>query len=853
MLFEGFSHNLKGYMPRQKVILVAFPDDLSVNLLLAFLRVNVRVVIASEKPRLWKPVLRKLKLSREVDLINLEDGYFPADCLVLVVDTYFYHGEKKTLHQKKNIYAGLKHRFANRQVLFLGSRENYSSSDAVVFTSALDIRFILLAQVYKSKSKNSYRLSTDFSELMEKLREGKTVHLKFSDDPIYPIATQTVAIYVASLVVGNFKVHSRVFGLAEEVFTLGNFLIKVLGKNRTLKIMYSHRGLKIGGNFLQPQEKIIYLGAVWPQTKAKPKDISTSNQNYFAPILVGWQKFSCWWPRKKVKYALGWLMITVFVLSIPFLTFLGAGVALSRMNTPLATTLFSFSAKAFALYSKVSFDNRFTTLATFSDSFSNLSTNMNKLTGLANRASIFGDVVLGKNQDKTFAEAFLDLKQDFNYYYRDVQFLLNDLSSLSREDLTYLTKNLPTLGTVIDTLPSVLGEGGEKRYLVMLQNNTELRPTGGFMGSFAILTFQKGILVEVKIHDVYDADGQLKGHVEPPSPISKYLGEANWFMRDANWDPDFVTSATRVMWFLQKEMDMEVDGVVAIDTLVIRNLVAALGEVKVPDYDTVISIDNFYEVIQYETEKDFFPGSTRKANFLSALSQELLRRLAEEKIQKPQVLATLLLISLQNKHFQIYFTDTKNQKVWEPLGLAWKFKAAPYTQALVEANVGVNKASNYLKRNIKVDLYPDETRILGKTSVLFENTAPPILGYKGMNKTYVRLFVPNNTTVEEIRVYKRGEESQLMGEVETFGTYRSEGLLVEIPNSGSVLVEFQWQAEAGLDLASAKQFSFQMMKQYGLADDTPVTVTLNRPLTAEAPLVYNCTLSSDCLFTFDFK
>ena len=67
----------------------------------------------------------------------------------------------------------------------------------------------------------------------------------------------------------------------------------------------------------------------------------------------------------------------------------------------------------------------------------------------------------------------------------------------------------------------------------------ELRPTGGFIGSYAIMTFDKGRLAEIVVNDVYTADGQLKGHVDPPEPIRKYLGEGGWFLRDSNWDPDF--------------------------------------------------------------------------------------------------------------------------------------------------------------------------------------------------------------------------------------------------------------------------------------------------------------------------
>ncbi len=830
-------------MPLEKVILIAFPDDLSVNLLLSLQRDNVHVVVTSEKPRLWKPILRKLKLHHEVELTEMEKGFFSTDELVLVVDTYFYGGEKKTLSQKKNIYAGIKHRFANHQILFVASLNNYSADEARVFTSAMNISFVLLAQVYKAKSNSPYRLETSFSAIVEKLRTGKAVHLKFSDNPIYPIATSTISTYVASLIVNHPKNPNRVFGLAEEISTLGNFLVRVVGKKKTLRIIYSHRGLGMGNIFLSNQEKVIFLGTVNYQPKTK---IISSHPKIHRDYLALVRPYG-----RQVKKTMGWLLVLTVLLSVPLLAFLGAGVALSRMNTVLASSLFSFSARAFGVYAKVSLDDRFVSLATFSDSLSGLSADMVKLTSLSAKASILGDVVLGKNRKTSFSEALSDLKQDFDYYYRDIQFLLNDLSSLSRGDLAYATHNLPALSGVLDSLPSVLGEGGERRYLVMLQNDAELRPTGGFMGSFAILTFQKGILVEVKIHDVYDADGQLKGHVEPPVPISRYLGEANWFMRDANWDPDFTTSAQRVMWFLQKEMEMEVDGVVALDTSVIRSLVAALGEVKVPDYDTVISDDNFYEVVQYETEKDFFPGSTRKANFLSALTQELLRQISSEEIENPQKLVMLLLSSIQNKHLQVYFTDSKNQKAWEPLDLSWRFDNKVYTQALVEANLGVNKASNYLKRSLKVELYFDDAKLMGKTSVLLKNTAPPVLGYKGMNKNYVRLFVPDNTIVGEIRVVKRGEENLVMGEAENFSNYHSEGVLVEIPNSGNTLVEYRWQAEVGPDMSTAGQFSFRIMKQYGLPDDTPVTVTLNRPLTANTPLVYNCTLSSDCVFAFD--
>jgi hypothetical protein len=511
-----------------------------------------------------------------------------------------------------------------------------------------------------------------------------------------------------------------------------------------------------------------------------------------------------------------------------------------------------------------------------SGSLANLTDDLVKLKNLSLRVASLTDVILGKEKKLSFSDSLNNLKKDLFYYHRDLQFLLNDFLSpatkplmgrfLKEGEMSYLAGTLPVLPEVLDTLPSVFGVGGERTYLVLLQNQTELRPTGGFVGSFALVNFQDGRLNEVKVMDVYDADGQLKGHVEPPAPIAKYLGEANWFLRDANWDPDFATTAQRVMWFLDKEMEMKVDGVWAIDASLIQSLVEAVGEVTIPDFNQTINADNFYEVVQYESEKDFFPGSTRKANFLGALTGEMVKIIKDGRLSHSQKFGQLFLRSLKNKHLQVYLNDTQIQKTWNKLGLGWRFSSPDCedntncfssTQSLVEANVGVNKASYYLGRQVKIEVYLTPQGVHGKTAVLFENQAPSIIGYKGVNKTYLRLFAPLGTTIKKIWMTKKGTGDVLLGELENYDGYFSEGSLVEIPNATNVLVEYEWENSLVLDTTKPGQFLFTWLKQYGTPDGTPVTVTfypaIEMVLTKGHQLEYNCTLSSDCTFVFDWK
>ncbi|MDD2225447.1 MAG: DUF4012 domain-containing protein, partial [Candidatus Shapirobacteria bacterium] len=145
--------------------------------------------------------------------------------------------------------------------------------------------------------------------------------------------------------------------------------------------------------------------------------------------------------------------------------------------------------------------------------------------------------------------------------------------SLQKEaqDLKEIKEKLNLVSKGMKILPEMLGLDGRKReYLVLLQNEAELRATGGFIGSYAILSFQNGKLLNFEVKDVYEADGQLKGHVEPPIEIKNYLGEANWFMRDANWNPDFVKASADIQWFLSQEINKKVDGVIGINLAVAK-------------------------------------------------------------------------------------------------------------------------------------------------------------------------------------------------------------------------------------------------------------------------------------------
>ena len=208
-------------------------------------------------------------------------------------------------------------------------------------------------------------------------------------------------------------------------------------------------------------------------------------------------------------------------------------------------------------------------------------------------------------------------------------------------------------------LPDIAALNGSKNYLILLQNNAELRAGGGFIGSIAKISFENGKLKKIDANDVYAIDGQLTNHVEPPKEIKEDLGQKDWYLRDSNWEPDFPTSARQSEWFYTKETGESVQGVIAMDLTAAADLLATIGTLDLADYNEKISSDNLFEKAVTHAESGFFPGSQAKKSFLTALVTQLFNKLFFLPRQNWPGIVASLGKSLDEKHISIYLNDTK--------------------------------------------------------------------------------------------------------------------------------------------------------------------------------------------------
>ncbi len=246
---------------------------------------------------------------------------------------------------------------------------------------------------------------------------------------------------------------------------------------------------------------------------------------------------------------------------------------------------------------------------------------------------------------------------------------LDDLPVETREQFVQLKSKLPLVNESLKNFLDysqifldVLGYNGPRKYLFLFENNQEMRPTGGFIGSYGILDISNGRVKKLFVDDIYNPDGQLKARVIPPAPIQKM--SAVWTMHDANWFPNFPTSAEKVSWFYEKTGGPTVDGVIAITPELLQDLLAITGPIDMPEYDTTVDAENFIEKTQAEVELNYDKELNQPKKFVADLTPKILDKVMSEK-GLVSMLKTLTSFNaaLSEKHLLLYSRNYNIQKL----------------------------------------------------------------------------------------------------------------------------------------------------------------------------------------------
>ncbi|MDP4010496.1 MAG: DUF4012 domain-containing protein [Candidatus Spechtbacteria bacterium] len=303
----------------------------------------------------------------------------------------------------------------------------------------------------------------------------------------------------------------------------------------------------------------------------------------------------------------------------------------------------------------------------------------------------------------------------------------------------------------LDIFLSFLGHREEKVYMLAFQNSSELRATGGFMGTYGLLTLNKGSIEKLEIDGIYNPDGQLSVNIIPPRPL-QYV-TPNFGTRDANWFFDFPTSAQKIMELFVQTGGPETNGVIGITPSIVEKLLRLTGPIEMPEYGVLLDANNFLELVQQEVEQDYDRELNRPKQILADLAPVLLEKLERSGLQI-EVL-NIFFEGLRNKDIMIYSKDQDVEKFLEEKNWDGGMDMIRSSDsvindylAVVFSNIGGWKTDKYMDTEVDTVTEVDDQGNVMRTVIIsrrHNGGSTPYMWYNRPNYGYMRIYVPEGS------------------------------------------------------------------------------------------------------------
>jgi len=418
--------------------------------------------------------------------------------------------------------------------------------------------------------------------------------------------------------------------------------------------------------------------------------------------------------------------------------------------------------------------------------------------------------------------------------------------------------------------PELLGASEQKSYLILVQNDDEIRATGGFISGVGLLRIDQGRIAELDFQDSYAVDDLSQPHAEPPLPLRRYMWAEIWLLRDANWSPDFPTTARVAAQIYDQDQGVAVDGVIAVNQQAVRLMVGALGPLRPEGYEGSVTADNVIQLarrywasplgaepLEEGTTGDWW---VHRKDFMEALLKATMAKLEGGFTSADGMeLASALRQGLEERHLLIWLDDPAAAELLRDGGWDGTIQATEGDYLMVvDSNMGFNKVNPNVEEAIDYGVTISEdgsTKAMVTTTYHNKSTreveecvqeARYDLTYEGMMNRcywdYLRVYVAQGARLIEAtrnplppgslcrRLSGAGEGSgppdigpPEKGK-EVFGTF------FVIPPGESKEVRFAYELPSGIleRTGDAYRYSLLIQKQPG-AKALPVQVTVELP------------------------
>lgn len=380
---------------------------------------------------------------------------------------------------------------------------------------------------------------------------------------------------------------------------------------------------------------------------------------------------------------------------------------------------------------------------------------------------------------------------------------------------------------LLKKIPEMLGIRGPKRYLILFQNDAELRATGGFITAYAVFKIDKGKMQVEKAEDIYKLDEAKKKKYPAPEAIVKYHKDVNNFnLRDNNLSPDYLTSMTGFEKMLRESVPdfPEFDGIITLDTHVLVSSIKILGDFNV--YGRNFSAENdkrcdcpkaVFELEDYSTKPVAYVREERKDIIGVLLYQIMQRALGISPSKYWGKLIQMFLDESKQKHILYYFHDAEAQKGIEALNFGGRIRETSGDYLHInDVNFAGAKSNMFVKHSVKQTIETDNNNnVIETLQIDYKNPAPASncnleagqLCLNGILRNWLRVYVPKGSKLIDFT----GSEKQTVT-YDDLGKTVFEGFMTVKPQ-GTAQVKIKYSLPSKLD--GSKPYTLLIQKQPG--------------------------------------
>ena len=388
---------------------------------------------------------------------------------------------------------------------------------------------------------------------------------------------------------------------------------------------------------------------------------------------------------------------------------------------------------------------------------------------------------------------------------------------------------------VVDTkplllvLPEIMGQDSEKKYLVLFQNDKELRPTGGFITAYAVFRVNKGVIASEGSDDIYRLDDTLLKRIPAPEPILKYLPNVSSLnLRDSNLSADYLASMKQFEELYQStQAKKEIDGIISLDTEFVLSMLRVLGPIDA--YGAKFTTDEveacacpqiIFELERFADQPVAYERGSRK-DIIGVLMQAMMdKAFNAPKSTWPNLLGTTI-TALREKHLLLYFHDNSSQEAVEKLNFAGRLNEYDGDYLHInETNFAGAKSNLYIQEKVKQTVKKDKDGNLNK-KVTIEYKYPRRgdncslerkggLCLAGIYRDWIRIYVSKGSKL----IKASGTEVALTA-TEDLGKTVFEGFFTIRPE-GTAKIELEYTAPVKVN----GQYKLLIQKQPGVKGHT---------------------------------